>query len=244
MSTLVKAISSLGLFLIEATFPSRSNLKTIPVKESDYPFRSPRYKAFEERAASLIPTYILPNHLTYFRIVTSVFLILFNNSLSHTCILFLALFAGLSDFFDGAIARSRNLKTRLGILLDPFADKLFVFTILYILVIRDAIRAIYVPWLVAPECHVVIIPVLSYFYQVIKNGNHTPSLDPESRLKPLLLGRIKLHLYVYSILSIISGRILEVSILSTAGNTLLIFGITASSVAFFQYLARWLKNPH
>ena len=32
---------------------------------------------------------------------------------------------GLTDYFDGLIARKFNLKTRLGAILDPLSDKVF-----------------------------------------------------------------------------------------------------------------------
>lgn len=40
----------------------------------------------------------------------------------------LVLFAGASDFLDGWIARRSNLATRLGAIVDPIADRLFVLT--------------------------------------------------------------------------------------------------------------------
>lgn len=49
--------------------------------------------------------------------------------------------ATFTDFLDGYIARSRNLITRLGRVLDPLADKLMAFTVLVCLVIKGPI-----PW--------------------------------------------------------------------------------------------------
>ena len=69
----------------------------------------------------------LPNKLTVSRFaLTALFLwalfspIPFNNTLA----LFFFCAAGLTDFLDGYIARSSNLITNFGILMDPLADKI------------------------------------------------------------------------------------------------------------------------
>jgi len=50
-------------------------------------------------------------------------------------------FAGLSDWLDGKIARAWNQTSRLGAVLDPMADRLYIFAALLGLAVRDA-----VPW--------------------------------------------------------------------------------------------------
>ena len=47
--------------------------------------------------------------------------------------------AGASDYFDGLIARRYNSFTRLGQLLDPLADRLYILATLLALVLRDGI---------------------------------------------------------------------------------------------------------
>jgi len=43
---------------------------------------------------------------------------------------FFVLLAGLTDFFDGRLARRSNNVSKLGVLLDPFVDKVFVLSVL------------------------------------------------------------------------------------------------------------------
>lgn len=43
------------------------------------------------------------------------------------CALVLAMIAALTDFFDGYVARKYNQETELGKLMDPVADKIFIF---------------------------------------------------------------------------------------------------------------------
>ena len=47
--------------------------------------------------------------------------------------LFLFLFASISDYFDGALARKYNLSSQLGEVLDPIADKILVLFMLFAL---------------------------------------------------------------------------------------------------------------
>ncbi|MFM2294829.1 MAG: CDP-diacylglycerol--glycerol-3-phosphate 3-phosphatidyltransferase [Verrucomicrobiota bacterium] len=71
----------------------------------------------------------LPNKLTISRFaLTGVFLgVIFSGVRGHqTMALVLFCAASLTDFFDGKIARERNLITNFGILMDPLADKILI----------------------------------------------------------------------------------------------------------------------
>ncbi|WP_242614395.1 CDP-alcohol phosphatidyltransferase family protein [Actinomadura roseirufa] len=66
-------------------------------------------------------------------------------------------FAGLSDWLDGKLARALNQTSRLGMVLDPAADRLYIFATLVGLTIRDIIPLWLVALLVARE--VAITPI-------------------------------------------------------------------------------------
>ena len=69
----------------------------------------------------------LPNKLTVGRFVLTALFIwaLFSPiRFNHTLALFFFCLAGISDYLDGRIARTRGLITNFGILMDPLADKI------------------------------------------------------------------------------------------------------------------------
>jgi CDP-diacylglycerol--glycerol-3-phosphate 3-phosphatidyltransferase len=73
----------------------------------------------------------LPNKLTVSRFVlTAAFLVVMTSHVPGRETWALALFsvAGLTDYFDGKIARRDKLITNFGILMDPLADKILVCT--------------------------------------------------------------------------------------------------------------------
>lgn len=75
----------------------------------------------------------IPNMITIFRIVLiPIYLLFFYSNLSNR-IFFAGLtfiLAGISDVLDGQLARKHNLITKLGTVLDPFADKMMTFAVL------------------------------------------------------------------------------------------------------------------
>lgn len=82
---------------------------------------------------TMIPAWITPNHLTVFRIVLAIpiILILFQGMLLLALILFL--FGMTLDLIDGPLARMRGQTTEFGALFDPLADKALIGSIFFIL---------------------------------------------------------------------------------------------------------------
>ena len=67
----------------------------------------------------------IPNLLTLSRLLLIFPLILFLEINRPFYVFILILIGGLTDYFDGLIARKLNLKTRLGAIIDPLSDKVF-----------------------------------------------------------------------------------------------------------------------
>jgi len=226
----------------------------MPAEESDYPIKSPRYIAFERAAVALLckQNLIDPNHITYFRFGLTLFLLFFSSRLSYLEILAFAAIGGLSDFFDGALARAASKKTRMGILLDPLADKFLALTLMGILVMRKVLAPIYMLLILLMEGHLLLIPILSWFHDRRKanRGGGDPSQAERDRSafilrsQAVLVGKVKVHLYVYSFLSLLLGKAFESLLFLRAGNLLLITGITVGAIAFCTYILRWFKRPY
>jgi CDP-diacylglycerol--glycerol-3-phosphate 3-phosphatidyltransferase len=73
----------------------------------------------------------LPNKLTLIRLLLSfLFLVVLYSNLDYKETIALGIFiiAGLTDHFDGRLARKNNLITNFGILMDPLADKILTST--------------------------------------------------------------------------------------------------------------------
>ncbi len=84
----------------------------------------------------------LPNKLTASRFgLTALFLwaIMSHSPLNDTLALIIFCVAGLTDMFDGRIARQRRLITNFGILMDPLADKILTCSAFIVLVERHMI---------------------------------------------------------------------------------------------------------
>ena len=68
------------------------------------------------------------NTITFLRLLFVIPFAISLSSKAYSVTLFIFAFAGLSDLADGYIARKFNQKTKLGAFLDPFTDKIFIFT--------------------------------------------------------------------------------------------------------------------
>jgi len=222
--------------------------------EIDWPIKNERYKAFEKVSVSLFQKFdfITPNRLTYFRFATCFFLLFFSTQLSYFQILILGILGGLSDFFDGALARASSMKTRLGVLLDPLADKLLSFTIICILMARGAVSLKIVLLIFVMEVHIIVIPFFSWLHGICTGKN----VDIRSILKikendnillstkPVLIGRVKFHLYMYGILLMMLGKAFDLPFFVNLANWFLIAGICAGAIAFCIYVVRWTIRPY
>ncbi len=82
----------------------------------------------------IIPRYITPNAITWFRFFSVPFVGYFLWIENYTIALPLFLISAFSDAVDGSLARTRNQITDFGKMFDPLADKLLIATAAIILV--------------------------------------------------------------------------------------------------------------
>lgn len=102
----------------------------------------------------------IPNALSALRLVgVPVFLwLLFNDHLVWAFVV-LAL-SGITDYLDGKIARRFGLVSRVGQLLDPLADRLYVLTTIIALTVRDVVPVWFLVLLLARDAFMGVLIVL------------------------------------------------------------------------------------
>jgi cardiolipin synthase len=108
----------------------------------------------------------IPNILTIFRLLLApVFVLVFFSEISnaHALALLVYIVASLTDFLDGYIARKYNLITEIGKVLDPFADKVMLITVLICLYISGRIPLVIPVVVVVKEIFMIISGLILYF---------------------------------------------------------------------------------
>ncbi len=83
----------------------------------------------------------LPNKLTIVRMIAVPFFIAAYLLGHYPASLIIFICASVTDYFDGKIARSRNLVTNFGKIMDPLADKILVYSALCLFIESDIIKA-------------------------------------------------------------------------------------------------------
>ena len=68
----------------------------------------------------------LPNYITSIRLIFTIPLIIFLEKNNILFVWIIIIFGAITDYLDGYIARKFKLKTKIGAILDPLADKIFI----------------------------------------------------------------------------------------------------------------------
>ncbi len=115
----------------------------------------------------------LPNLLTLSRIAAiPVLALLFLLPAPAGPWLALAVFvaAGITDYLDGHIARTRQLQSNLGRMLDPIADKLFVAAVIFVLVAADRVTGVHIVAAAVILCREIVVSGLREFLTELRVG--------------------------------------------------------------------------
>lgn len=134
--------------------------------------------------------------------------------------------AACTDFIDGALARTRNQITDLGKVLDPIADKLLVFTALFILGFEFLIVKIFLVFILLE-----IVAVLASVFLAYKIG------------RPIganIFGKLKMILQSVAIVLLFIGLLAtNEDLIILAGGTLALALIFAFISAYQQIAAKF-----
>jgi len=151
----------------------------------------------------------LPNCISLVRLPLA--LLFLHQNTAFRCLIIVL--AGLSDFFDGYIARKYQLKTRLGTALDPIMDKFFVIFVLSILYKEYYIDLIDIPIMISRD-----IAVLLFGGYLAMTGNlHA------YKFRSIWSGKISTTLQ-FAVLMVI---ILQIPIPTFVWGTFILLGICA-----------------
>ncbi|PKL14244.1 MAG: CDP-diacylglycerol--glycerol-3-phosphate 3-phosphatidyltransferase [Spirochaetae bacterium HGW-Spirochaetae-6] len=141
----------------------------------------------------------IPNILTLMRIILifPILILLFGDAYSKFLSAMLLVFAGITDYLDGKIARKYNLESELGQFLDPLADKLIIISILLAFLQLDpSIFPYWMVWLIVSREFVVT---------ALRIGG----ISQSSKVKTMFIGKVKTTAQFLTIFFIISLLILK-----------------------------------
>ena len=155
----------------------------------------------------------IPNLLSAFRILVLIAIILCLDEGLNIYGFVLFLFGIASDVLDGYLARKHKTVTKIGIILDPLADKILVIGILIALIKIMDIPYWMVIVIVFRECAVTGLRVVAASENIVISANIWGKLKTTSQfvaLSVLILGYRQIGIYllfVAVILTLISGYI-------------------------------------
>ncbi|HCE80296.1 CDP-diacylglycerol--glycerol-3-phosphate 3-phosphatidyltransferase [Thermodesulfobacterium commune] len=171
---------------------------------------------------------INPNLLTLLRVVclpVPCLLLFINSSIAKLMAISLLLFLSLTDYFDGLLARKYNQTSKLGALLDPIADKIFVTTIYLIMVKLD-----YFPFL--PVFFLLLREILISFLR---------SILPQT-MKVNLIAKFKTFFQMSLAVGVIFAKTLYPALNPTLVEILVWIAVLLSYLSGLKYILRTINK--
>lgn len=177
----------------------------------------------------------LPNQLTLSRIVCApiVIILLIENTPTLDIIAAITFsLASLTDFVDGWIARKTNKISKIGILLDPLADKLLIVSVLIILVHQDKIDS--------------VIPVIIIWREFGILTLRSIATTQGMVIPASSLAKHKTLLQIVGLFGIIVGKNNEFINFNWfgVGYTFILISVFVSVLSGYQYLRNYIKNAY
>ena len=167
----------------------------------------------------------IPNILSYFRIIlVFVFLSVYRQEIAYKSVYLGLILAcsGISDVLDGHIARKYNMVTELGKCLDPIADKLTQFMLLFCLLSKYPIAKVTLGIFLAKEAIVIIIG-----YKVICLQGKNEGAKWYGKMSTVIFYIVTIVLVLFSDMNV------------TVANALLGFSSIAIVGAFVGYIKQY-----
>ena len=143
------------------------------------------------------------------------------------CAFFCFVFACMTDFIDGYLARLLNQQTALGALLDPIADKLLLVSCFITLAYVHTPFFVIPHWFVAVVVSKEIVQTLGALLIYCMHGN----ID----IQPTLLGKITTCMQMLFIVWLFASSFFDVSVPLKVYYTMLMIMIVLIGASFMHY---------
>ena len=156
---------------------------------------SPFDRLFQVIVEPFIPKSVRPNHLTALRIATIPFVAYFLHAERFGIAGIIFLFAALTDWWDGALARSRRQITVWGIAHDPLADKLLIGAALFFIVLEHVNAVLGIALLII-EGILIVVGVYGRMKNLIEPANTWVKINMVAEVIGVLLLLLALWLKI------------------------------------------------
>lgn len=167
----------------------------------------------------------LPNKLTVARVIAVPFFIVAYMLGMYWVALVIFAGASVTDFFDGKIARERNLVTNFGKIMDPLADKILVYSALCLFIESYLIDA----WM--------LIIILAR--EFIIAGMRTVAASEGRVLAAGMSGKIKTALQMFAVPIMILGlAVPSIPVIATIGRVVFILSLIMTVYSGTEYVIK------
>ena len=167
---------------------------------------------------------IFPNFLTLYRLMSLPFFLYYLSLGEKTISLLLFFSAVFSDFLDGYLARRWNLVSRLGSILDPIVDKVFVVTTVFYFFMTNAVPL----WFLVLILFRDLSQALGFIFLWMKKLQY--------KVEAQWSGKLSTGAHFLLILILILKSPIQSTVLL---NVLLILASTLTIISFFHYGIIW-----
>lgn len=171
----------------------------------------------------------IPNLISVFRllIVPVVIVAILEERWLAAFVLFLV--AGISDGIDGWIARRFDMRSELGAVIDPLADKAMLVSVFVTLAVVGALEEWLVVLVVSRDVMIVLAFVISWI------------MDRPMSVKPIFASKVNTALLIVYAVTVLAGNAFGFTLGPL--DDILSFGIAALTIfTLGAYLIMWLKH--
>ncbi len=169
----------------------------------------------------LVPSWVLPNHLTMGRFLFVPLVISAANEGAWRLMLVLFLVAASTDVFDGSLARTRKQITMWGTVADPIADKALVGSVALVFV--------------ATQIHPLFAALLVVLELAIMVGAYARFRRKKVYTSANIFGKVKMGLQTLGVLLLMANQFLSIPYATPLAIIIFGFALVLAVISFVTY---------